>query len=161
MNSTQPAPAPLPEEVKDLYPCPFCGSKRVRLVTADFKYAREMTYCVKCDNCGGYGPGVCYRGPGTSDASREEARTRWNTSLFTTQSSRLAEVEGVREDRNKLLKAWSEEQDKRETAEAERDALLERCKALEKALLTIAHRSSDAILVCGIAQAALATEASE
>lgn len=36
--------------------CPFCGSKRVRIVNVSIKYERDSYIRVKCDSCAAYGP---------------------------------------------------------------------------------------------------------
>ena len=60
---------------EELKPCPFCGSKRVRIVSVGIKYERDYYWRVKCDNCYAYGPYMMV----SNLNSREAAEAKWNT----------------------------------------------------------------------------------
>ncbi len=59
---------------KTLKPCPFCGSKQVRIVSVGIKYERDHYWRVKCDNCYAYGPYMML----SSLNSREAAEAKWS-----------------------------------------------------------------------------------
>ncbi len=58
-----------------LKPCPFCGSRRVRIVSVGIKYERDHYWRVKCDSCHTYGSYEAMRNVN----SREAAEAKWNT----------------------------------------------------------------------------------